>query len=227
MLHLRILIAFIMIVLTGCAKAPLTAGDVNVAFPEALPCPNYYYYYNQEKVPLTIAPKLLSVGFVPGKTMVEKLQLLRRFPAYVRFFTDTKGEDSTSTNIIELIQGTNCSQAQEMMKQLQQQDIITYANPVFEIPPALTSTHRWMAVTATFLVTLKPGNHEEELKRQTEITHTRIVDDLGNNTYQLETSKASMGNALEMANYFHEQSFVANSEPDFYMAGNIRSQQSR
>jgi hypothetical protein len=49
-------------------------------------------------------------------------------------------------------------------------------------------------------------------------TKTTILDPLGETTFLVQATKNSQGNALEMANYFHEQPYVQTSEPDFFMA---------
>lgn len=219
MKNLTILFASIIIVFLGCSKPAekTTDGPITTAAVQNGKCPEFYYFYGQEKVPLAIAPNLLGIGFKGQPTVSQKRETLKQLPGFVRFLNDN---DSTAAfNIIELKKNTTCAQALETMKKLQVQEIIAFANPVFLAPGSVGSGHSWAAVNANFIITLKDPKQTAELQKLLTGTNTRQTDDLGNGTYLLEATKNSKGNALEMANYFHGQPIIKSAEPDFFLLG--------
>src|SRR5688500_1559370 len=91
--------AFI-IAFSGCHKPAekSTDGAITASSVPANKCPEFYYYYGKEKMPLTIAPNLLGIGFKEQLTVSQKLALLKRFPAFEGFLN---GNDSISAfNIV-------------------------------------------------------------------------------------------------------------------------------
>jgi hypothetical protein len=214
-----LLFGVFIIAFSGCKKPAekSTDGAITTSSVPDNKCPEFYYYYGKDKMPLTIAPNLLGIGFKEQLTVSQKLAVLRRFQAFEGFLN---GNDSTTAfNIIEFQKGTTCPQALETIKKLNTLEEIVFANPVFLAPGPVGSGHKWAAINSNFLVTLKNPQQKAEFQKLLTLTNTRQVDDLGNGTYLVEATKNSKGNALEMANYFHEQAEVQTAEPDFFMTG--------
>jgi hypothetical protein len=210
--------AFI-IAFSGCNKPAekSTDGSITASSVPNNRCPEFYYYYGKEKMPLTLAPNLLGVGFKGKLSVPQKMALLKDFPTFEGFLNDN---DSTAAfTIIELQKTTNCPLALEMIDKLQAKEEIAFANPVFLAPGSVGSGHKWAAVNASFIVTLKNPAQVTGFQKLLTLTNTRQSDDLGNGTYLVEATKTSKGNALEMANYFHEQPEIAHAEPDFFLTG--------
>jgi hypothetical protein len=212
-------VLFLMLLLPGCASRATSPKAPEITPTAAQACPGYFYYYGQEKIQLTQDPQISLIGFKGNPTTAQKEEVLRRFPAFTGFSAGEKEDEDPGFQLADLKSGTTCAQVQKLIKELQQQELILFANPVFHALPSLGSGHRWMGLTPEFIVTMKPGQPESELQRLLSLTNTKQADTLGENIYLLRATKESKGNALEMANYFHQQPSVANAEPNFHMAG--------
>lgn len=180
-------------------------------------CPEQFYYYNQEKISLKIKPHFIIVGFQPGTSAETRTRILKQFPEYEVASGEQK-TDVTPFLVVKLKAGTTCSQTMPMLTKLQSQAEVLYANPVFNAPTPLGAGTAWIGLTSEFLVNIKGAGSAAELKALAAKTNTKIVDELGETTFLLQATKTSQGNALDMANLFHDQAFVSSAEPDFYMA---------
>ena len=180
-------------------------------------CPNYFYYYNQEKISLKVKPHFLVVSFQAGLSTEAKTRILKQFPEY-EMATQEQTTDVMPFQIVKLRAGTTCAQAMPVLTKLNGTPEVIYANPVFNAPTALGKGTAWIGLTSEFLVNIKSPANAAELKALATQTKTKVVEELGETTFLLQATKTSQGNALEMANFFHEQTFVTGAEPDFYVA---------
>ncbi|KAA9340189.1 hypothetical protein [Adhaeribacter soli] len=180
-------------------------------------CPEYFYYYQQEKVPLKLKPAYLLAGFQPGLSQEAKTSILKTVPEFENLSTDQSGSAGTF-NVVKLRNATSCDRVLQIIKQLQQKNELTFVNPVFDPVSNLGSGYLWVGLTSGFLVTLKSADQMPQLKALLTETRTELLDTLGETTFLIGATKNAKGNALEMANYFHEQPFVENAEPDFFLA---------
>jgi hypothetical protein len=180
-------------------------------------CPEYFYYYQQEKVSLKLKPYFLLVGFQKELTLEQRAQILQTFAEYENI-TANQTSDATPFNVIKLKATTSCKRTLEIIKQLQTKNEITFANPVFNPTRQMGEDLAWVGLTPSVLVTIKNADQLPELKAKVAETKTEITDTLGETTFLIQVTKQATSNALEIANYFHSLPFVTNSEPDFYMA---------
>jgi hypothetical protein len=207
----------------GCKK-PVAKATTPPATQNTNPenaCPEYFFYYQEEKVALTMKPSFILVGFKKELSLEQKAALLRSFPEYENL-TANQASDATPFNVVKLKKATTCARALEIMKQLQEKNEVTFANPVFNPVRQMGDEYDWLGLTASVLVTVKSADQLPQLKAEVTQTKTEISDVLGETTLQIQVTKNSKGNALEMANYFHDLPYVINSEPDFYLATKTR-----
>ncbi|MFC5271079.1 hypothetical protein [Adhaeribacter terreus] len=218
LVFLPVFIAFL-----GCSKPAGKSTDMQTASTTASTeavsqtCPEYFYYYNQEKIPMQVNPAVLLVGFTEGQTPENQRKLLSRFTEFAELGSEQRSAAGAFT-IVKLKPATTCPQALAMAKKLQQMPEVTFANPTFKSPPTLGNTYAWVGVTSEFIVTLKRREDLPTFENAIAQTKTKILDPLGETTFLVQATKTAQGNTLEMANYFHEQPYVQNSEPDFFLA---------
>ena len=180
-------------------------------------CPGYFYYYNAEKISLKVKPHFLVVSFQPDLTTEAKTRILKQFPEY-EMATQQQTTDVTPFQIVKLRSGTTCAQAMPILAKLNETPEVLYANPVFNAPTAMGGGTAWIGLTSEFLVNIKSAANAAELKALATKTKTKVVEEIGETTFLLQATKTSQGNALEMANLFHDEPFVTSAEPDFYVA---------
>jgi len=73
-----------------------------------------------------------------------------------------------------------------------------------------------LGITNQFIVTLEDLVGQTLLDKLMKRTNTKLVEALGPQTYIISADKNSAGNALDMANYFHESPGIKIGEPDFF-----------
>ena len=203
----------------GCKKTAAKSAPATTVqhTRQANNCPEYFFYYHEEKVPLTLKPTFILVGFQKELTLEQKAVVLRSFPEYENL-TANEASDSTPFNVVKLKNTTSCARVLEIMKKLQEKNEVTFANPVFNPIRQMGDEYDWLGLTASVLVTVKSADQLAQLKEEVAKTKTEVADELGATTLQIQATKNSQGNALEMANYFHGLPYVKNAEPDFYLA---------
>lgn len=209
--------------LFACKKpAEKTTAPITAEKTRYTDCPDYFYYYQQEKIALTLKPDIILAGFQPNLDTDAKTKLLKTIPEYEAISEEQTGSTGPF-HIITLRNTTTCLRTLEIMKQLQQKPEITFANPAFAPGANLGGEYTWMGLTPGILVTLKSPEQLPQLQTLLTETRTQLADELGPGTYLINVPKNAKGTALEMANYFHEQPFISNAEPDFYLATNSNS----
>ncbi|HSI90864.1 MAG TPA: hypothetical protein VK927_07070 [Adhaeribacter sp.] len=180
-------------------------------------CPDHFYYYEQQKVTIRIRPQLLLVGFQAEMSTEAKTTLLKRYAEFENL-SPAQTADSGPFHIVKLKASTTCRQALDLINNLQAQPEVVFANPVFHSPARLGSEYLWLGLTSEILVTVRSEANTAAIKELVAQTNTRLIDTIGETTLLIQATKDSRGNALEMANFFHEQPDVINSEPNFYLA---------
>ena len=180
-------------------------------------CPDYFYYYNQEKISLKMKPHFMVVSFMQGTSAETKAKILKQFPEY-ETATQEQTTDVAPFQIVKLRAGTTCAQAIPILAKLNEVPEVLYANPIFNAPTPLGTGIAWIGLTSEFLVNIKSPANAADLKALASQTKTKVVEELGETTFLMQATKESQGNALEMANFFHDQPFATSAEPDFYVA---------
>jgi hypothetical protein len=194
-----------------------TTASISASETASQACPDFYYYYNQEKIALQVNPTVLLVGFTEGQTPESQRKIMSRFSEFAELGAAQRSAAGAFT-IVKLKPATTCPQALTLTKKLQQLPEVVFANPTFQTPATLGNAYAWVGVTSEFIVTLKRAEDRETFNKALAETKTQILDPLGETSFLVQATKTARGNALEMANYFHQQPFVQNSEPDFFLA---------
>jgi hypothetical protein len=174
---------------------------------------SHYFYYQDQKVDLgPILTDMLNLGFAPGTTTEEKEKIMSEFD-FLGKILDESNSGSADVTVVsthgELTPGT----LEIKFSLLEQHPKIEYAGPYFG--PAAGSPGR-LGITNQFLITLEDKIGEALLDKLMHRTMTKKVDTLGPQTFVLSADKNSAGNALDMANYFHESPGIKVGEPDFF-----------
>ncbi|WP_026462641.1 hypothetical protein [Adhaeribacter aquaticus] len=177
---------------------------------ENTPCKSYFYYYNQDKVQLgNVSTKRVIIGFQDGFTTEQKNQFISNH-SFLQNIESENHTGSADATVILLKEGITCSQVQAGLDLLKQSKAVRYATPFF------SNDGSDRGITNQFIVNLKSTSTLADLENMAKRTNTKIVDQLSNLTYILSADKTSQGNALEMANFFHENNKIDSSEPDFF-----------
>ncbi|MBK0403162.1 hypothetical protein I5M27_09210 [Adhaeribacter sp. BT258] len=217
LVFLPVFIAFL-----SCSKPAAKSNDMQPASATAAEavsqtCPEFFYYYNQEKITMQVNPTVLLVSFAEGQTAENQRKILSRFKEFAELGSEQRSVAGTFT-IVKLKPATSCPQALATAKKLQQLPEVTFANPTFKSPATLGNAYAWVGITSEFIVTLKRVEDKAMFEKTLAETKTKMLDPLGETTFLVQATKTAQGNTLEMANYFHEQPYVQSSEPDFYLA---------
>ncbi|HSI91202.1 MAG TPA: hypothetical protein VK927_08795 [Adhaeribacter sp.] len=176
---------------------------------------SHYYYYENQKMNLgLIKTDMLIIGFVDGTDTATKEKILAEYDFLSRILDETTSGSADLTVVMvkpdaNLTPGT----MEVKMNLLEQNPQIMYASPFF--PPNVNSPGR-LGISNQFLVTLESESDMKYLENLLKRTRTRLVEPLGPLTYIVAADKNSAGNALDMANYFHESQGIKNAEPDFF-----------
>ncbi len=174
---------------------------------------SHYFYYQDQRVDLgPILTDMLNVGFVPGTTTEEKEKIMAEYDFLGKILDEGSSGSADVTVIMthgELTPGT----LELKFSLLEQNPKILYAAPFFG--PVNGSPGR-LGVTNQFIITLEDKVGEALLDKLMQRTVTKKVDTLGPQTFVLSADKTSAGNALDMANYFHESPGIKVGEPDFF-----------
>lgn len=177
-------------------------------------CVSYTYYYGNEVKSLgMVYSRMVLLSFDDNVAHTDAAATLERY-GFVEELGQAVRTNSAMLYPVTLTAGLNCQQAERAMAELAKHPAVRYASPFFEANGQL------MGISNEFIVQVERGRQpaDELLQRLANATRTEIVMALSDDTYVLRADKNSRGNALQMANFFHEQPFVKQAEPDFVMS---------
>lgn len=174
---------------------------------------SHYFYYLDQKVALgPVLTDMLIIGFADGVDKEAKNKIMAEYDFLGNILDETNSGSADITVVStrgEITPGT----MELKFNLLEQNPKILYATPFFS--QAKDKIGR-LGITNQFLVTLEEPVSKILLEKLMKRTNTRLVEELGNNIYVLAADKNSAGNALDMANYFHESPGIKVGEPDFF-----------
>lgn len=177
-------------------------------------CAAHTYYDGNEARSLgTVYGRMALVSFAGNLSEAAATEALSEH-AFVEGLGQAVQTNSARLYPVALVAGLNCQQAEGAIAALEKNHAVTYASPFFEADGQL------LGISNEFIVRLEPGRQPAEavLQRLANTTRTEVVMALTEDTYVLRADKNSQGNALQVANFFHEQPFVIQAEPDFVVA---------
>ena len=174
---------------------------------------SHYYYYQDQKVNLgTVLTDMLVIGFAEGMDKMAKEKIIGEYD-FLGNILDEANSGSADVTVVstrgEITPGT----MEVKYSVLEQNPKILYATPFFA--PNTNSSGR-LGITNQFIVTLEDLVGQTLLDKLMKRTNTKLVEALGPQTYIISADKNSAGNALDMANYFHESPGIKIGEPDFF-----------
>jgi hypothetical protein len=178
-------------------------------------CMNQTYYYNDEQKDLGLVySRMILVAFAENLS-VEQIREATQRHGFVQSLGQAVHSNSARLYPVQLVEGLNCQQAEAAIAEMAKDHAVTYAAPFFE-----TGDGQLLGISNEFIVTVESGRQPatEVLKRLANATGTELVTALSDDTFVLRADKNSRGNALEMANFFHEQPLVKHAEPDFVVS---------
>ena len=174
---------------------------------------SHYFYYQDEKVDLgPVLTDMIIIGFVDGTDKATKEKIISEYD-FLGNVLDEHTSGSADVTIVSTRNNPTPGTLEVKFNLLEQNPKILYATPFFTKNP--TSGGR-LGITNQFMVTLEDGVGQGLLDKLMKRTNTRLVEPLGPQTYILSADKNSAGNALDMANYFHESPGIKIGEPDFF-----------
>lgn len=173
----------------------------------------HYFYYQDEKVDLgPVLTDMIIIGFVEGTDKAEKEKIISQYD-FLGNVLDEHTSGSADVTIVSTRNNPTPGTLEVKFSVLEQNPKVLYSTPFFTKNP--TSGGR-LGITNQFLVTLEENIGMDTLEKLMQRTNTRLIEPLGNNIYILSADKNSAGNALDMANYFHESQGIKIGEPDFF-----------
>ncbi len=223
-IHIPWLSSLLLIIIFSSCRNDNVAPIRNVRFDPGLlnplqaagggSCASYTYYYGNEAKSLgTIYSRMVLLSFDERMTDATAAEAMASY-GFVEGLGQAVRTNSAKLYPVTLAAGLNCQQAERAMAELAKNPAVSYASPFFEANGQL------LGISNEFIVQLEQGRQPGNalLQRLANATRTEIVMALSDDTYVLRADKNSRGNALQMANFFHEQPFVKHAEPDFVVS---------
>jgi hypothetical protein len=174
---------------------------------------SHYFYYQDEKVELgPILTDMIIIGFEDGTDKSTKEKIIGEYD-FLGNILDEATSGSADVTIVSTRNNPTPGTLEVKFSVLEQNPKIKYASPFFTRDP--TAGGR-LGITNQFLVTLEDKIGMNLLEKLMKRTNTTLIEPLGPSTYILSADKNSAGNALDMANYFHESPGIKIGEPDFF-----------
>jgi hypothetical protein len=115
---------------------------------------------------------------------------------------------------VAVVKGTSEDALKEILRQVQKDKDVMSAQMFF----LYEKDSVFQGITDRFVVKLKIPSDYSELERIATETKTTLIEQnqFDKSKYVLSATKISLGNALEMANYFYETGIFEYAEPEFY-----------
>ncbi len=176
------------------------------------PCTNYTYNYGGKAKNLgAVNTRQVLVAFDEKLSVAEQTAVLANY-GFVKSLGNATATNSARLYALELVNGLSCSQVEQAIKLLQQNESIRYAAPFFQDGSQL------LGIGNELIVTLKQSGDLQRLRSIVASAGAAVVMPLDELTYLVRVDKNSKGNALELANLLQIQGEVQSAEPDFVVA---------
>lgn len=199
--------------LLSCCACSKKSGDTPPVITIPDTCGNRFYYYWDQTIPLGTYSDTLTVGFRPGTTIAQISASLKKYP-FVKGI-DEKSLYGAPKFVFVAISGfSDCGMVQQMLQQLKNDSMITYANQLLYLRNVYTGSRDALGLTDEFVVGLKKPEDLPVLEEFAKTTNTRIREK-STSYYLLTVERRNSKDALDMANYFHESGLFYYAEPNF------------
>ncbi|MFQ5445930.1 MAG: S8 family serine peptidase, partial [Saprospiraceae bacterium] len=176
----------------------------------------YYCYSPDGRIDLPVSGQRILVKFSENANQAEKLTLLST--TLNNTITQRQLSHWRGLDVVDLPSETSPAQIDQWLAGLKAQPAIVYAHPFFRINDNTEQTF-----TTDFMVGLKNKNDLPLLKQMAVSAGVEVVcqyqyDPL---LWFLKTTPASVGHALDMANYFAETGQFEYAEADFLIVSQL------
>jgi hypothetical protein len=215
----------LMVFLAGCVNKPEAVNstvkteiahdpNISTALPsEPIPLneDSFYYYVDNERIPLSPSLQWISVKFVSEDPKIQ-LSILQNFSEYVNLSEKVRDVTNANLTLLPLKSGLDLSMILEGINKLRSdQTNIVFATPVFQIEKDE------MLITDEFIATFSTEKTREEidainLKNQVEMVEPILGQE---NTFILRLTNPSQKDLLSMANYYQESGLAVHAAPNF------------
>lgn len=178
---------------------------------------NFKYYHNDKIYLGEMSGDYLLIGSDTSNSDDAILSFLKssEYLDHDYDFKIVKSENDKYKQIaIKLNKTRNCSEMSCIIREFEKYDIIDFVNFTWQ-DDYCKNEHENKCVGyygSHFLVKVKDKNNLSDLINTTLETNTMLKEELFLNWYSVYANKNSKGDALQMANYFHETGLFAASE---------------
>lgn len=205
--HLSVILTLgLVITLILSGLSPATAQDPKEP---AAQVGQFFYYYNGEKVPLTLSTEWIAVKY-QGDPLLASQSAAAVSPSIVADFP-LREIGQPNIALLPLNAGITEQVTLQTITALRGQSAFEWVNPVFSAYDSLViPTQQFIA---QFPASTTP-QARENFNRANGVTVVRQLSGLPD-TYLLEVAVSTGKNALDMANFYHESGVVVYAEPDF------------
>jgi hypothetical protein len=183
-----------------------------------------FYYYMDEKqyIDSLFLNDYLIIGFDRQTQDVDVLRAIEQTGLFNTVPTDRIYHPTRNSKYNLLFVNTKvnktCTQLKEIIELLEDISLVAFANLTFQGTFWIGFEHSdIMSYSDEFLVKVKDESDLSDLYAITQETNTSIKerDEFMHDWYIISADKNSKGNALQMANYFHETGKFEAAEPNF------------
>lgn len=179
-------------------------------------CTSYSYFKgaaNQKNLG-SVYTKQVLVSFADEVTYEQQQEFIESYG----FLEGIKGQQSSGSALfyeLNLVDGMNCKQVENALKDLAKDSRLTYVAPYFFSD--VDGSVQLLGVTDEATVTIEP-NGLGKLKELAGAYNFEVIKSLGADTYVLKVGKSSKGNALEVANALKGEAGIIQAEPGFVVS---------
>ncbi|MEM7367845.1 MAG: S8 family serine peptidase [Bacteroidota bacterium] len=172
---------------------------------------SYFYYGPNGIESLTLSTEKVIIRFRDGLSLADKQTLLSNEPALLSL-SENMMMPAPKVSLVPLRSSVSEEDVLDILNRLENLNDIHYAKPFLQYKDGVLQ-----GLMDEFVVKMRQGVGIDQLQELMDLTQTTVLrqDPYTPSIYYCQTSKHSMGNAMEMANFFHTSSLVEYAEPNF------------
>ena len=170
-------------------------------------CKSRYYYYSSEKIILTEIPYQGIISFYDTLSTEAINQIVAQYEGI-----DVLSIPSNSNRAIISIDSKNCNETDKLFDTIKNDSRISNCSKFL-----ISEEGSSFGITDFFVCKLKSSTTQTQLMELATENKVEILKpDTPKNFYIIRADKNSNGDALDMANVFHESGYFECAEPEFF-----------